>query len=37
MIIFFSATPRAYGISQTRDRIQAAAEAYATAAATPDP
>ena len=33
----FLAAPAAYGISQARDQIQAAAATYVTAAATPDP
>ena len=33
----FLATPMVYGSSQARDRIQATALTYTTAAATPDP
>jgi len=35
--IIFTATPVAYGSSQTRVRIEATAEGYATATATPHP
>ena len=37
ILFFFLATPMAYGRSQARDQIQAAAATYATAAAMPDP
>ena len=35
--LFFTAAPAAYGGSQVRGQIGAAAAAYATATATPDP